>query len=285
MLDCLIIGTGPAGISAALTLKANGVRFVLVGKKELSDKIRKAEKISNYAGLTKVSGEEFALALKNQLDSENIPIEEERVVGVYAMNGSFTCLCESGKAYESKTVILAAGVESAGKINGEEAFVGRGVSYCATCDGMLYKGKTIAVVATHKHFEKEVEFLTALAAKTYFIPLYKNPRTDFPNTEILQKPPVAVEGGLKVEKLLFKDDEKIVDGVFVLKESLPPASLVGGLETEAGHVKISKNTATNLSGLFAAGDLTGRPYQYAKAAGEGNVAAHAVTEYLREKKD
>ena len=285
MLGCLIIGTGPAGISAALTLKANGVDFALVGKKRLSDKIRKAEKISNYPGLTGVSGEEFCSALTDQLQRENIPVEEERVVGVYAMNGSFTCLCESGKAYESRTVVLAVGVESAGKMVGEETFVGRGVSYCATCDGMLYKGKTIAVVATHAHFEKEVEFLTGLAGKTYFIPLYKNPRTDFPNTEILQKPPVMVQGGLKVEKLLFKDEEKQVDGVFILKESVPPQSLVGGLETENGHVKIARDTSTNLDGLFAAGDLTGRPYQYAKAVGEGNVAAHAVTEYLRDKKE
>lgn len=285
MLDCLVIGTGPAGISASLTLKANGVNFALVGKKELSDKIRKAEKISNYPGLAGISGEDFTKALQEQLASENIPVEEERVVGVYAMNGSFTCFCESGKAYESKTVILAVGVESAGKINGEEDFVGRGVSYCATCDGMLYKGKTIAVVATHAHFEKEVEFLTNLASKTYFIPLYKNPRTDFPNVEILQKPPVAVEGGLKVERLCFKDEIKDVNGVFILKESVPPKSLVGGLETENGHVKIARNTATNLDGLFAVGDLTGRPYQYAKATGEGNVAAHAVTEYLRERKE
>lgn len=289
MLDCVIIGSGIAGISAALTLKANGKNFALLGSIELSLKISRAGKILNYPGFSAVSGEALSAALKAQLKESGIAIENERATGVYALKDCFTVLTESGKTYEAKTVILAAGVESVKKIDGESEFLGRGVSYCATCDGLLYKGKTIAVVATSERFEGEVEYLARLAGKMYFIPLYKSVKFDFgafSNVEKIVRMPSRITGRLKAENLIFSDkqgqSEFPVDGVFFLKESLPPSALVGGLETENGHIVVTRRGATNLKGLFAAGDCTGRPYQYAKAAGEGNVAAHSVVEYLRE---
>ena len=185
--------------------------------------------------------------------------------------------------YESKTVILACGVESGKRIDGEMEFLGRGVSYCATCDGFLYKNKTIAVVCLSKDFEHETEYLAKLAAKTYLFPLYKSVEISGESIEKIVKMPTKIMGEKRVNKILVGEREICVDGVFVLKESLPPETLVAGLETENGHVKINRNTETNLPGCFAAGDITGRPYQYAKAVGEGNVAAHAVTEYLNKR--
>ena len=140
----------------------------------------------------------------------------------------------------------------------------------------MYTGKTIAVLSTAKRFERETEYLAELAAKVYLIPLYKGVEISAANVEKLVKMPVAVRGGRRVETLAFKDGEIAVDGVFMLKESVSPAVLAGGLETENGHVVVGRDMSTNLKGCFAAGDCTGRPYQYAKAAGEGNVAAHSV---------
>ena len=148
VLDCIIVGSGMAGISAALTLQANKKSFLIFGSAELSDKISKAEKIHNYPGFSDVSGKELVSALKSQLLDANIAVVEEKVTGVYALKEKFTLLTDTGKQYEARTVILATGVESIRLIEGEEAFSGRGVSYCATCDGFLYKGKTIAVVCT-----------------------------------------------------------------------------------------------------------------------------------------
>lgn len=276
MLDCAIVGSGVAGISAALTLKANGKNFVLLGSPELSVKIASAERIRNYPGLSDVSGKKFCAALKKQLAEAEISVTDERVTGVYAMGDHFTLLTEKGTSLESRTVILACGVESVKQIEGEAEFLGRGVSYCATCDGFLYKGKTIAVLSTSKRFERETEYLAELAAKVYLIPLYKGVAISAANVEKLVKMPVAVRGGRRVETLAFKDGEIAVDGVFMLKESVSPAVLAGGLETESGHVVVGRDMSTNLKGCFAAGDCTGRPYQYAKAAGEGNVAAHSV---------
>jgi len=280
MLDCVIVGSGLAGISAALTLKANGKNFVLLGSPELSVKISKAECIRNYPGVASVRGDDFCTILKKQLREAEIEVTAERATGVYAMKDRFSVLTESGAAFEGRTAILATGVESVKQIAGEAEFLGRGVSYCATCDGFLYKGKTIGVVSTSKRFEGEVGFLASVAEKVYFIPLYKNPEIEAENVEILMKMPTGIGGGLRVERICFKDSALSVNGVFFLKESVSPAVLVGGLETKNGHVVVNRAMETNLKGCFAAGDCTGRPYQYAKAVGEGNVAAFSVCDYL-----
>lgn len=277
MLDCIIVGSGIAGISAALTLKANGKNFMLLGSPDLSVKISRAECIRNYPGLSSVTGREFARALKKQLAEAEISVTDERVSGVYGMGGKFAVLTQSGASFESKTVILATGVESVKRLEGEEEFLGRGVSYCATCDGFLYKGKTIGVLSTSKRFEHEVEYLAKLAGKVYLMPMYKDVGDFSENVEKIIKMPLAVKGEKKVNRLVFKDGELPVDGVFLLKESISPAVLVGGLEISEGHVAVARDMSTNLKGCFAAGDCTGRPYQYAKAAGEGNIAAHSVS--------
>lgn len=284
MLDCIIVGSGPAGISAALTLKANGKSFILLGKKSLSAKIEKAERISNYPGLYSITGQDFCAALQDQLAREEIEVVEQKVTGVYAMKDKFFVTAEGDNTYESRTVILATGVESVKAVEGEEAFLGRGVSYCATCDGMLYKGKTIAVFCTSKGLEHEVEYLASLAAKVYLLPLYKRVAIEAENVEKIVKMPEKIEGGMKANRLIVKGGQALdVDGIFMLKDSVSPSALVGGLQAENGHVVVDRQARTNLAGLFAAGDCTGRPYQYAKAVGEGNVAAHAVVEYLAEK--
>ena len=96
----------------------------------------------------------------------------------------------------------------------------------------------------------------------------------------IMKMPKKITGGMKANTLVFDDREFSIDGIFMLRESVLPSALVGGLQTENGHVAVDRNMQTNLKGCFAAGDCTGRPYQYAKAAGEGNIAAHSVCEYL-----
>ncbi len=282
MVDCMIIGSGTAGISAALTLKANGKSFLLFGSKSLSEKIEKAESIRNYPAFLGGDGKTFVADLKKQLAQEEISVVEEKVTGIYALKEKFSLLTDTGAQYEGRTVILACGVESIKQIAGEEEFLGRGVSYCATCDGALYKGKKVAVVCTSKRLEHEIAYLADFAAKVYLIPLYKNVEIERENIELLRKMPQKIVGERRVQGLLFPKEETLeVDGVFMLKESVSPAVLVGGLQTEKGIVIVDRRMATNIAGLYAAGDCTGRPFQYAKAVGEGNVAAHSVSEYLK----
>ena len=284
MVDCIIIGSGVGGISAALTLKANGKTFLLFGSNALSEKIEKAELIRNYPGLTAISGKSFLAALQDQLAKEEIAVHEEKVAGVYALNGKFGIATQQGGYYESASVILACGVESVKTIEGETEFIGRGVSLCATCDGFLYKGKTIGVICTSKRLEHEIEHLASFAKKVYLIAMYKDVAVANENVEIIRKMPTKIAGNMRVEKLVFADKELAVDGVFSLRESMAANMLIDGLEMQDNHVAVARDMQTNIPGLFAAGDCTGRPYQYAKAVGEGNVAAHSVTAYLAKMK-
>ena len=284
MLDCIIVGSGVAGVSAGLTLKANNKSFMIFGSKNLSEKITKAELIRNYVGLSDITGGDFCKQIQAQLKDADIQIQEEKVSGVYALKDKFGVATQEGGYYESKTVILCTGVESIKLVDGETEFLGRGVSYCATCDGFLYKDKTIAVLCTSKRLEHEIEHLSGFAKKIYVIAMYKPVEVQGENIEIIRKMPVKIDGEKRVEKVVFADRELSVDGVFVLRESIAPSVLLSGLETVDGHIKTERNMQTNIQGCFSAGDCIGRPYQYAKAVGEGNIAGHSVTEYLSKNK-
>lgn len=279
MFDTAIIGTGPAGISAALTLRSLKKNIILFGSGKLSQKIRAAEQIRNYPGLPGVSGMRMQEAFLEQLTQMEIPITDKTVTGIYNMGSHYGILCDQ-EMFEAKTIIMATGVEAVKPIPGELEFVGRGVSYCATCDGFLYKDKTIGVLCTTKDLEHEIEYLADLAEKVYLIPLYKDVAVKAENVEVIQRKPAAIGGGMKAERMVFEDREVAVDGIFMLKQAVAPSVLLYGLETAEGHITVDRACKTNLPGCFAAGDCTGRPYQYVKAAGEGNVAAHSAVEYL-----
>jgi len=279
--DSAIIGTGPAGVSAALTLKANDKKFIWIGSKAFSDKVGRAERIANYPGLPMVTGAEMNDTFRRQCEELNISIEDRMVTAIMKF-GDHYALTAGSEFYEARTVIFATGVASVGLLPGEAELVGKGVSYCATCDGFLYRNKTIAVICTARRFEHEAAFLAGLAAKVFYFPLYKDPGAFGENVEIRTDRAVKMnaENG-RLSSLTLKSGETVaVDGVFCLRESVSLATLLPGLATEQGHIAVDRSAATNLPGVFAAGDCTGRPYQYVKAAGEGNVAAHSAIEYL-----
>lgn len=280
MYDAIIIGSGPAGLSAALNLKIRGKSFLWFGSSNLSDKLNKAEKISNYPGLPDVSGAELFEQFKMHAQKMELSITEKMVTNILYNDGHYMLLAEN-EMYETKTLILAMGVMTQKPLKGEEKLLGNGVSYCATCDGMLYRGKTIGVISTSKKYEEEVSFLAGLAEKVYFFPAYPNPEIPAENVTLEKNVPVEITGEGRVDGIVLRNGEKLpLDGVFCLRDSILPTALLSGLAMEEGHILVNRKMETNLPGCFAAGDCTGRPYQYAKAVGEGNVAAHSVVEYL-----
>lgn len=283
MYDVAIIGSGPAGISAAINLKVLGKNFIWLSNGEVSKKLTQAERVKNYPGLPDVTGGELAWTFRNHTDAMNIKLCEEVITGVYDTGDKFTLLAGE-REYEARAVILCTGVEAGKPIEGEDEFVGRGISYCATCDGQLYKDKTIAVLCTDKKFEHEVEFLAELSKRCYVMPMCRGYEIKSPKAEIILKNPVKFLGGMRLNTVAFKDGSIEVDGVFMLKGSFSPSTLVHGLRTQNGHIEVSRDCSTNIAGIFAAGDCTGRPYQYAKSVGEGNVAAHSAVEYLAKTK-
>lgn len=280
--DIAIIGTGPAGVSAALTAKNRNKTILLLGSRQMSEKVAKAHEIRNYPGLPFVKGEALAEAFRDQLDRMEIPVTEQRIGAVYAM-GDYFALQAGEEMLEAKTVILATGVVSAKPLPGEEALLGRGVSYCATCDAPLYRGRAAAVIGYSPREESEAAFLSEVCSRVIYFPMYPG-EPDLPDrVEVIREKPVEIlkeENGLKVKTA---EGEYAADGVFVLREAVAPAQLVPGLETDGAHVKVNRKMETNLPGVFACGDLAGTPYQYVKAAGEGNVAALSAAAYLERK--
>ena len=279
MFDTIIIGTGPAGISAALTLKQLNINFLWMGTNKLSYKINSAEKIRNYPGLSSVSGQEMKEAFLKQINDMNIEILDKQVTGVYDLSTHYAVLCGQD-TYEAKTIVLGLGVEAIKPIPGEIELLGQGVSYCATCDGFLYKGKDIIVSSSSKGFEHEVKYLADLAKNVTFIPLYKDYEVENANVTVIKGMPKKITKENKKIYLDINDSKIEADGIFMLKAAISPAVLVPGLEASEGHIVVDRQMNTNLKGVFACGDCTGRPYQYAKAVGEGNVAAHSIVNYL-----
>lgn len=282
MYDCIIIGSSVAGISAAINLKIRRKSFLILGNKEFSAKVQKAESIQNYVGMPDISGCELSNALSSHLEAMEITITEARVNSIVRMKEKF-CISAGSEMYEAKSIILATGVEFSKKIEGEDTFLGRGVSYCATCDGFFYRGRTIAVVGSSKDAEKELEYLAELAGKVFYFPLYKlsEERVLRENVTVITERPVKLIGEERVNAIIDKTGkEYAIDGVFFLKDALVPSALLKGLEDDGMHIVVDRQMKTNIKGCFACGDCTGRPYQYMKAAGEGNIAAHSVVEYL-----
>ena len=281
--DIAIVGSGPAGISAALNAKIRNKSFVIFGSNELSNKLVKAHEINNYLGFYGKSGKEIQEAFSNHLKSMDIQITEEKINNIYAM-GDYFALMVNDKMYEATSVILATGIQYGKLFPGEEKLLGKGVGYCATCDAPLYKNRVVTIIAYSKKEEEEANFIATLASKVYYVPMYKEAVEVDSSIEIVKDTPVEIIGEDKVEKLILKTREITTDGLFILRDSISPGQLVPGLKIVDNHVEVDRQMKTNLKGCFAAGDIVGRPYQYIKSAGEGNVAALSAVSYVDSKK-
>ncbi|MBQ8074942.1 MAG: NAD(P)/FAD-dependent oxidoreductase [Oscillospiraceae bacterium] len=281
--DIAVIGTGPAGLSAAITATIRNKKVLLLGSRDLSLKLGKAHEIQNYLGFPAVKGEDLAAAFQNHLKQMKIEITEKRINAVYSM-GDYFALQAGDEMLEASAVILATGVVQGKPLPGEEEMLGWGVSYCATCDAPLYRGKVAAVVGYSPREEAEAAFLSEVCREVLYFPTYKE-ETHLPEAvRVIREKVVALENQDGHRIVRTAENEYSVDGVFVLREAVSPGQLVPGLPTEGPHVTVNRNMEAGIPGVFACGDIVGTPYQYIKAAGEGNVAALSAVSYLDQKK-
>ncbi len=277
--DIAIIGSGPAGLSAALNAKIRKKNFIIFGSHDFSSKLFKAHKVNNYLGLYNKSGKEIYEEFSKHLAEMEISITEEKINNVYSMGDYFT-LMTNEKNYEASTVILATGVSYEKLFPGEEKYLGKGVGYCATCDAPLYKNKIVTIISYNKNYEHEAEYIASIASKVYYIPMYNEPVSLESKIEVIRDTPIEITGKELVEKLKLKENEIETDGLFILRDSVSPSQLVPGIKIEDNHVLVDRLMQTNIIGCFAAGDIVGKPYQYIKSAGEGNIAALSAVSYL-----
>ena len=183
MYDSIIIGTGPAGLSAALNLKTYKKDFIWFGSKNLSEKVQKAEKITNYPGFPQISGQELFERFDAHRRAAGIDITEKTVTNIMPAGNGFMVLADN-EMYEARTLILCMGVMSAKQLDREDELLGKRLSYCATCDGMFYKDKRIAVICNDKKYEHEVFYFGVVVAVVLFFPANKDSEIELPKENI-----------------------------------------------------------------------------------------------------
>ena len=276
ILDCAVVGGGPAGLSAAVNLHQRGKAVRVLGA--APGFLEKAEQVDNYLGLPGLSGGEMLRRFAQHAAALGIAPEPGRVANILPMGDRFM-LNFSGDILEARAVVLACGVAKAKPVEGEAEFLGRGVSYCATCDGMLYRGKNVLVWGLAAEAAGEANFLASIGCRVRFA-APKRPEELSGEIEFLPGSLRAVGGGMKLEWAQVGGERVEADGVFILRAAIAPDTLLPGLALENGFVTVNRSMATNLPGVFAAGDITGAPLQVAKAVGEGLVAGLAAADYL-----
>ncbi|MBU2702047.1 thioredoxin reductase (NADPH) [Sporomusaceae bacterium BoRhaA] len=280
IFDIAVIGGGPAGLSAVLTGKNRNKKVVLFEHLGFSQKLQKAHVVDNYLGLSKISGQDLMKQFATHVLAHEPVLVKEKVVNVFVTTPAFT-LVTGQSTYQAKTVIIATGVVATTLFRGEKELLGRGVSYCATCDGMLYRDKDVAVISYTPEGEHETNFLAEVCRSVTYLPQYRGEYSNLtPNVRILKNRPQAILGEGKVDELVTDGENIKAHGVFIMRQSDPVENIIPELELSGEVIKVDRQLLTNIPGIFAAGDCTGRPWQIAKATGEGLVAGLSAINYL-----
>lgn len=256
--DLLIVGGGPAGFTAAIQGRARGKSVLVVTNEPTASPLCKAPAMDNYPGLPGITGLELVERLSAQAAGMGTEIRTGRVLSLMSL-GDMVMASIGSDVAEASAAILAVGVARAAPLRGEAELLGRGVSYCATCDGMFYRGRPIVVAGDAPDLEEETEYLRSIGCQVTLCRLSG----------------MEIMGTDKVTGVRLPDGGEIpCDGVFLLRASIAPAQLAPGLALEDGYIRVDGHMATNLPRIFAAGDCTGQPLQLAKAVGQGQLAAH-----------
>lgn len=275
--DILVLGGGPAGLSAAVTARGRNKSVLVVGNRWQDSPLARAERVDNYLGMPALTGAELMERFTRHAEESGANLVTGKVISLMAWEGFH--LTVGSEIYEGRALILAPGVVRQAKYPGEMEYLGRGVSYCATCDGMLYRGKEVVVVGKAADAPQEANYLQELGCKVTYVS-DKAPDGLRPDIPYVKAPKVEITGSSKVESIRAGSTTIPCEGVFILRPSVAPADLLPGLALEGGYIQVDRNMATNVPGVFAAGDCTGLPLQVSKAVGEGLVAGLRAAEYV-----
>ena len=278
MYDIAVIGGGPAGLSAAVNARARNKSVLVVTNDYRESPLYKAEWVDNYLGMPGRTGPELLEAYHSHAEAMGTVFRAGRALNIMPMEGT-NYIGIGSDMEEARAVILATGVSRGRKYPGEAEFLGRGVSYCATCDGMLYRNRPVAVVGLAPDAPEEANFLHGLGCRvTYVSP--RPPAGLDPAIPYVKAARMEITGSSAVSALQADGREIPCDGVFLLRHAVAPTDLLPGLTLEGGYVAVDRDMRTSLPGIFACGDCTGEPLQLSKAAGEGLIAGQKDAEYV-----
>jgi len=303
MYDLIIIGGGPAGITAGIYATRQNLKTLLITKNFGGQITQKTVMIENYPGFEEISGLELIEKLEKHLRKQKINIsEKDEVKEVKKTNKGFLVLTKNKNRFESKTVIIASGADPRPlKVPGEKKFIGKGVSYCSSCDGPLFLNKTVAIIGGGNSGFETAIFLSNFAKKIYILEFAEKIKANKINQErvkkigkvkiITQAALKEIKGNKFVNSIIYQDKKTnknvilSVEGVFVEIGSQPATSFVKDLVdfNEKDEIKVDFETyQTKTPGLFAAGDCNiGKYKQIITACGEGTKSALAVYDYLQ----
>lgn len=275
--DIMVLGSGPAGLAAAVAARGRDKSVLVIGGRWQDSPLAKAERVDNYPGLPGRTGLELLEEFVRHAQALGADFVVGKALSLLAWKGF--SLTVGSQVCQGKALILAPGVVRNAKYPGEAEYLGRGVSYCATCDGMLYRNRPVAVVGLAPDAPQEANYLRSLGCQvTYVSPL--RPEGLDKDIPCVQAGKLAVKGEQTVTGLEADGALLPCAGVFILRRAVAPTDLLPALETEEGFIRVDRRMATNVAGVFAAGDCTGGPLQISKAVGEGHVAALSACEYL-----
>lgn len=280
MYDIAIIGGGAAGLSAAVTARARNKKVLVFEGSGFSPSLYKAHLVNNYLGMPNISGKNMIEQFVVHAKEMGTEFQEKKVINISSVDDIFTIITADG-AFHALSVILTIGVSKTQSINGEKEFLGRGVSYCATCDGMFFKGQKVAVVSNLEHALPEVQFLAEVCSDVLFITDLAIPEDKFAsNVKIVNDKIENITGTTGVNAIEFKNSRVDVHGVFIIREADPVENILSGIKTRGKSIMVDDLMATNITGVFAAGDCTGQPWQISRATGQGQIAALSAINYL-----
>lgn len=283
MVDILIVGAGPAGLSAAVNAVTRGKTVRIFSNKE--NYLSKAERVDNHLGFYNLSGKELMNKFKEHAEAMNVKIEEGKVVNILPM-GESLMVNINGEIEEAKKVILAMGISKVKELPGEGKLLGMGVSYCATCDGMLYRGKNAIVWDQSNEAFEEANFLNSIGVIVTFVSKKLRPMELNENIKYINGTISEIIGKNQVESVVVGNEKISADAVFMLRDAVAPTALIDGLQTEGNFIAVNKNMETNIHGVYATGDITGKPLQLSKAVSEGLIAAqHAAIQIDKTKEN
>lgn len=272
LYDVAILGCGPAGLSAAINAIIRNKKVIILGTEICSPPLHKAQKIDNYLGFYEVKGEDLLNKFMDHATEMGVEITSKKAEMIYEINDLYNIL-SGEEVIMAKTIIIATGIPYKPTLPKEDYFLGKGLGYCATCDGPIYKEKDVMLIGHSEEAEAEADFMAEICNKVYYLPLYKMKNSLDERVIMLEGKPDYILGNDYVEGLILQDGKQInIDGLFILGGETAPDRLIPGLEIIDKHIKVNRKQETNLKGVYAAGDCTGAPYQVAKSVGEGQVA-------------
>lgn len=302
--DIAIVGSGPAAYSASIYASRYKLSNIIFGK-IVGGTISEAHMVCNYPGLQDISGIELSAKFEKQSKDLGAEVAYESVTDIKKIEGIFHIYTDRNKEYDAKTVILTTGTErNKLMLPDEEKYLGKGLSYCATCDAMFYRDKTVAVVGGKNAAVMSATMLSDIAKKVYLIyrgtellgePMWVDQLMARKNVEIILKTlPIGLEGENRLERIKlsqpYNGEQYVnVDGVFIEIGSEPDGLFPNmlGLEVDGKkYIKVDQTQATNVEGIWAAGDCTTASNgfrQVVTAVGEGGIAANSIFRYLSQK--